>query len=260
MSLTVVLVERLPTKYPLFLQRTTNFLRSALLTPQNILEIINWCMKSFVEYPLGFEKMLFPDVAEKSDSGKLIAHYELYKKVSHLEGCIVKCGVAAEDGFTRFAMLKNLATARENQKVIAFEKHDKSLYLTQNDQDNSELKYQVKRATIDLDRIHQKLSKKGITEKIEFIPGIVGDSIPEYLMENPEMKISYLNIDFDDYESSLTTLQFFYPRLVHGGIVIFDNYYKKEEDFRAVKDYFKYSNSKIYNFSVNKGPHYMVRM
>jgi hypothetical protein len=217
-------------------------------------------MKSFVEYPLGFEKMLFPDVAEKSSSGKLIAHYELYKKVSHLQGCVVKCGIAAEDGFTRFAMLRNLISAQANQKVIAFEKLGKSLYLTNNEEDNSELKYQVKRATIDIDRIHQKLSKKGITEKIEFVPGNVNDSIPEYLMENPEMKISYLNIDFDDYESAVTTLQFFYPRIVHGGILILDNYYKEEEDFRAVKDYFKYSSCKIYNFSVNKGPHYLVRM
>ena len=216
-------------------------------------------MKSFVEYPLDFEKMLFPDASDKGSSGKLIAHYELYNKVSHLEGCVVKCGIAAEEGFIRFAMLRNLITAQPNQKVIAFEKFSKSLYLT-NIEDNSELKYQVKRAPIDIDRIQQKLFKKGINRKIEFIPGNIGDSIPEYLMENPEMKISYLNIDFDDYENALTTLQFFYPRLVHGGILIFDNYYKKEEDYHAVKDYFKYSNNSIYNFSVNKGPHYLVRM
>ncbi|MCW3107449.1 MAG: dTDP-6-deoxy-L-hexose 3-O-methyltransferase [Segetibacter sp.] len=217
-------------------------------------------MKSFVEYPLDFEKMLFPDVADKSYSGKLIAHYELYRKVSHLEGSVVKCGIAAEEGFTRFAILRNLIAAQPNQKVIAFEKFSKSLCLTNNNEDAGELQYQIKRTPIDIDRIQQKLLKKGITEKIEFVPGNIGDSIPEYLMENPELKIAYLNIDFDDYDSALTTLQFFYPRLVHGGILIFDNYYKKEEDYRAVKDYFKYSISRIYNFSVNKGPHYLVRM
>jgi Macrocin-O-methyltransferase (TylF) len=217
-------------------------------------------MKSFVEYPLDFEKMLFPDVAAKSYSGKLIAHYELYRKVSHLEGCVVKCGIAAEKGFTRFAMLRNLIAAQPDQKVIAFEKFSRSLYLTNTAHDAGTLHYQIRRSSIDIERIQQKLSKKGVTEKIEFVPGNVGDSIPEYLIENPEMKISWLTIDFDDYESALTTLQFFYPRLVHGGMLIFDNYYKKEEDYRAVKDYFKYLNNKIYNFSVNKGPHYLVRM
>ncbi|MCW3082038.1 TylF/MycF/NovP-related O-methyltransferase [Segetibacter sp.] len=217
-------------------------------------------MKSFVAYPLDFEKMLFPEVTEKNPSGKLIAHYELYKKVSHLEGCVVKCGIAAEEGFIRFASLRRLITNQPNQKVIAFERFAKSLYLTSSTEENSKLNYRVESAAIDVSRIQQKLSKKGINEQIDFVPGNIGDSIPEYLIENPEMKISYLNIDFDDYDSALTTLQYFYPRLVHGGILIFDNYYKKEEDYRAVKDYFKYSNNRICNFSVDKGPHYLVRM
>jgi hypothetical protein len=217
-------------------------------------------MKSFVEYPPDIQKMLFPAATDKSYSGKLVAHYELYRKVSHLEGCVVKCGIASEEGFTRFSMLTNLITAHPNQKVIAFEKFSKSLYLTNSTQDSTELIYHVERAPINASRIQQRLDNKGITQQIEFVPGKVGDSIPEYLMENPEMKIAYLNIDFDDYESSLTTLQFFYPRLVHDGILIFDNYYKEEEDYRAVKDYFKYSNHRIFNFSVSKGPHYLVRM
>ena len=216
-------------------------------------------MKSFVEYPSEFEKILFPDVAEKSSSGKLIAHFELYKKISHLEGCVVKCGISAEESFTRFALLRHLISAQPNQKVIAFERFAKSLYLTSNQEHHTKLLYQIKKNSIDVEKIQEKLSERGVKQKIEFVPGHIGDSIPEYLMEHPEMKISYLNIDFDDYESAFTTLQFFYPRLVHGGILIFDNYYKKEEDYKAVKDYFKYSNNKIYNYSVNKGPHYMVR-
>src|ERR1700712_4214348 len=106
-------------------------------------------MKSFVEYPSDFEKILFPGVADKSYSGKLIAHYELYKKVSHLEGSVVKCGIAAEEGFTRFAMLRNLIAVQPDQKVVAFEKFAKSLYLTNNTEETSTLKYQIKRAPID---------------------------------------------------------------------------------------------------------------
>jgi hypothetical protein len=216
-------------------------------------------MKSFVAYPLDFEKMLFPQSSDTSASGKLIAHYELYKKVSHLEGAVVKCGIAAEEGFTRFALFRKLLGVPSNQKLVAFQKFSKSLYLHQNEE-NTELQYRFTEAAVDIQQIHQKLLKKGISERIEFVPGNIGESIPEYLMANPEFKISYLNIDFDDYEATFTTLQFFYPRLVHDGILIFDNYYKKEEDYRAIRDYFKYTHCKIYNFSVNKGPHYMVRL
>ena len=71
---------------------------------------------------------------------------------------------------------------------------------------------------------------------------------------------SWNYIDFDEYEATFTTLQYFYPRLVHGGILVLDNYYKKEADYDAVNDYFQHEKHKIYNFSVNKGPDYLVRM
>lgn len=216
-------------------------------------------MKSFIEYPFEFEKMLFPGDFGKPNSGKLIAHYELYKKVRYLKGSIVKCGVASEEGFTRFALLRSLINSKLNQKTIAFEKFTKSLYLTNNKEDVGKLQYQVQKSSIDERSTQQILIDKGITDKVEFIPGDVERSIPEFLIENPEFKIAYLNIDFDDYDSTLTALQFFYPRLVQDGILILDNYYKKEEDFTASKDYFKFSNSAILNFSVNNGPHYLVR-
>ncbi|HSU52349.1 MAG TPA: TylF/MycF/NovP-related O-methyltransferase [Segetibacter sp.] len=219
-------------------------------------------MKSFVEYPLEFEKMSFIERNNKSYLGKSLPEYELYKKISHLDGCVVKCGVATEEGIIRFTILKSLiaGASQSNQKVIAFQKIERSLVLTNNRQDNVELQYKVEGSVINTDEIQQKLKKEGITEEIEFIPGAIGDSIPEYLMENPDTKIRYLNIDFDDYEAALTTLQYLYPRLVHGGILSFDNYYKKEEDYRAARDFFKSSNIKIHSMTTNKRLHYWVRL
>ncbi len=216
-------------------------------------------MKSFVAYPMELDKILYPDVSEKSYSGKLLAHHELFKKVSHLDGSIVKCGISAETGFLRFASFRNLIAEECSQKVIAFEKFTRSMYFDSEGNNTGSLRIKVNSLPIDEELLQKKLTKKGIHNKIEFVPGNLDDSIPEYLMENPELKISYLNIDLDDYEASLVTLQFFYPRIVHGGIVILDNYYKEEEDFRAVIDYFKFSNVSINNFSINKGPHYLVR-
>jgi hypothetical protein len=79
-------------------------------------------MKSFVAYPLEFETLLYPPKNEKSQSGKLVAHYELFKKASHLNGSIVKCGITAEEGFNRFAMFREMIGTRQEQKMVAFEK------------------------------------------------------------------------------------------------------------------------------------------
>lgn len=216
-------------------------------------------MKSFVGYPLDIEKILFPDVTDKSYSGKLVVHYELFKKVSHLEGSVVKCGIAAEEGLTRLALFRSLISSKSNQKVVAFERFNKGLFFENGDNDKGGLVYKVKTPAGDFENITETLLQKGITEKINFVPGNLEYAIPDYLIENPDLKISFLNIDLDDYEATLTALQFFYPRLAHGGMLVFDNYYKKEEDYKAITDYFAYSNVSINNFSVNKGPHYIVR-
>ncbi len=216
-------------------------------------------MKSFVAYPIEMEKILYPEVSEHSFSGKLLAHYELFKRIAFLEGSIVKCGISAEASFMRFASFRNLIAEQSNHKVVAFEKQTKSLYIDNEEDMSGTLLYKVKSTTIDTKALQKKLLKKGLANKIEFVPGNLGDSIPEYLMENPDFKISFLNIDMDDYDAALIALQFFYPRLVHGGILIFDNYYKEEEDFRAVQDYFQHNFIHLSNFSINKGPHYLVR-
>ena len=214
-------------------------------------------MKSFVTYPLDFEKMLFPEIAQ-TNAGKLFAHYELYKNVAHLEGTIVKCGIAAEDGFTKFAIFRNLITTHTSEKIIAFEKITKNLYFENIDADTSGLKYKTRNALADVNRLQAKLLTKGLAE-IEFIPGNLDYSIPDFLMENPEFKISYLYLDLDDYEATLNVLDFFYLRVVPGGILIFDNYNKKEEDYKVVTDYFCGRKVQIHNFSVNKGPHFLLQ-
>jgi hypothetical protein len=215
-------------------------------------------MRSFIAYPLDVEKLLFPEIADRAFSASLIAHYELYKKVCHLQGAVINCGIAAEESFTRFAMLRNLIATHSDEKVIAFEKYTKSLYFDNSNEDEGVLQYKVKRSMLDVERLQVKLQKKGMLAKIEFVQGYLEDSIPEYLIENPELKIAYLNIDLDDYEATFTTLQFFYPRMVNGGILVFDNYYKKEEDFKAISDYFRFNLVPISSYSVNKGPHYVA--
>lgn len=200
-------------------------------------------MKSFVSYPVDFNKALFPQAS--TPTGKLIAHYELYKKVKDLEGAVVKCGISAEEGFSRFTKLHQLSTTPITQKMLAFEKSpklnfDKAPYAINNQLANS-------------------TTTLTLQDQIDFIPGYLGDAIPNYLIENPDLKISFLNIDLDDYDSTLTALEFFYPRLMPGGILIIDNYYKLDQEYKAVNDYFYSNQVNFFNFSVNKGPHYLIR-
>jgi hypothetical protein len=211
------------------------------------------CMKSFVAYPSDLDKVILPQVSPRSSSGKLIAHVELFKKVRTLEGSIVKCGIAAEEGFTRFKALKSMMGNTHHQEMIAFEKYNSQSLNTQ-----TALNYKINAAGIVISDYQQALIQKGEREAITFVPGHVDDSIAGFLMENPELKIAYLNIDLNNYDMTTTCLSFFYPRIVHGGILIIDNYYKKGDDYNAARDYFFGQNISWHSFNESVGPHYII--
>ena len=215
-------------------------------------------MKSFVAYPTIVDKKAFSKTSNKLYSEKLLTHYQS-KKTSSAEGYIVKCGITSAEGFKHFAIFSSLIHVQSIQNIVAFEKTAKDLYFENRAIKNSTLLYKAKPAMLNVEKIKNLLREKGIDEPVNFIRGNVWDSIPEYLIKNPDLKIAYLNIDMDDFDGTLTALQFFYPRLVHGGILVLDNYYKKQEDYRAIEDYFTYSNVEIKSLYINEGPHYLIR-
>ena len=211
-------------------------------------------MKSFVAYPSENEQALFSQVSPRSTSGKLLAHIELSKRVRFVKGSIVKCGIAADEGFTRFMALKPLVIPAEGHNMIAFERFSTSPKSIENT-----LQIKIENAAVTIDDQQKALEQKGALENIEFVPGHVDDSIAAYLIHNPELKIAFLNIDLDDYDMTITSLEFFYPRLVAGGVLVVDNYYKHQAEYLAVNDYFAGMKATFNSYSTGEGPHYLFR-
>lgn len=72
------------------------------------------------------------------------------------------------------------------------------------------------------------------TEKIHFIKGKVEETIPYIII--PE-KIAILRLDTDWYESTLHEMEYLFPRLVKGGIIIIDDYGHWQGCKKAVDEY-----------------------
>lgn len=216
-------------------------------------------MKSFIAYPFELDMLTNTRSAAEKSSGKLIAHYELFKKVRHVNGAVVKCGITAEEGFTRFAMFRSLVNNRTQQKMIAFQKYLPFFEEEVDEQGEVTLKVKTRTADFSIANMQKILVETGQHNNIDFMPGDINDAIPEYIIANPELKIAMLNIDLDDYEGTTNALEFLYPRLVQGGILILDNYYKNMAERKAVDDYFRLNRPRISSFSVDKGPHYSIK-
>ncbi|MCY7422846.1 MAG: TylF/MycF family methyltransferase [Chitinophagaceae bacterium] len=214
-------------------------------------------MKSFVSFPFEVDILLSNNAPQKA-SGKLVAHYELFKKIKNLNGAVVKCGVTAEEGFNHFAMFKALTGRNQHQQMIAFQKSQPFFIEEVNESGDVTMMVKTHNLEANTHLLQKTLIDKGHTHYIDFVPGDVSESIPDYLIENPELKIAMLHIDLDDYEGTTDALEFLFPRIVQGGILILDNYHKNSGEKKAMTDYFRPMQPLIQNFSVNNGPHYII--
>lgn len=213
-------------------------------------------LKSIVSFPS--DSSLFISKPQNPQSKRLVTYYELYKLIKHLDGSIIKCGITSDEAFSYFSFFKQM-NQYKNQPMVAFEKNPSIFEIAKFNDDQQEVLAVKNTHTKQIGAAQQNLVQKGLAEKIEFVPGLLSNSIPEYLIENPELKIALLTIDIDDFESTLTAMQYFYPRIVSGGILIMNNYYKKSEENMAIQEYFMGEEVIVRHFSLEKGPHYIIK-
>jgi O-methyltransferase len=88
-----------------------------------------------------------------------------------------------------------------------------------------------------------------LDEKIEFIEGNVLETLTQSKL--PQF-ISLLRLDTDFYDSTLTELQTFWPRLSIGGVLILDDYGHWDGARKAVDEYFATS-SKLFKIPISGG-------
>ncbi len=77
---------------------------------------------------------------------------------------------------------------------------------------------------------------------IQFVKGRVEETIPRSNVE----QIALLRLDTDWYESTMAELNYFYPKLVKGGILIIDDYGHWKGCKKAVDEYFHKINEPIH--------------
>ncbi len=84
-------------------------------------------------------------------------------------------------------------------------------------------------ADVDLDLIRKELPLARI-----YI-GIFPHTIPGDILKS----IAFVHVDCDQYESVRSCIMYLYPRMVTGGIMLFDDYDSLDGAKKAVTDYFK---------------------
>jgi hypothetical protein len=198
---------------------------------------------------------------DSSRMGKIIAHYELFKMVQNTPGAIIDCGVFKGVSLVRFAMFRDIFSSTLSKKIIGFDVFGSFPKSGFNQDDKSRSKF-IKEAgseSIDINQLKNVLKNKKVDRYVELVKGDICKTVPQYVKDNAGLKISLLNLDVDLYEPSAVILEYFWPRIVKGGVLIVDDYGIFAGENKAVDDYFKDKKVKIRKFSFSKTPSYIIK-
>jgi hypothetical protein len=169
---------------------------------------------------------------------KHLAHIEIFNKTVDLPGSIVELGVFKGASFMTFLKLADIHCSGDTlKKVIGFDTF--SGFLDINEKDGKENKQRdLQKGGFDAKNFFPILERAIELEKADsFIPrfsravlikGDVCQTVPQYVEENPGLRISLLHLDMDLYEPTKVALEYLFPLVVPGGVVLLDEYGMQE--------------------------------
>ena len=149
-------------------------------------------------------------------------------------------------GHSTYLIAKNIADSKKNITFHIFDSFEGLSESTSNDGNFHNLNKNMKKEISQQFASSEKFLNESVLNEFNFCKTYKG-WIPSRFKDVANKKFSFINIDVDLYEPTLKTLEFFYPRLVKGGIIIFDDYNFEiwEGGKKAWDDFFK---NKEYSF------------
>lgn len=199
---------------------------------------------------------LFPAYVRRLHLMRFFAHYELFKMAVDLPGNFVEIGVFRGSSFFTFhKLLETFCPTDRRRHLFGFE-HFKGLnkfHKKDGRKTNSDGKSiggfdtrSVRDEILKLLDLHNDDNLIPNAKRSFLIEGDVKKTIPDFLKKNPGLRISLLHLDADLYEPTMTTLKNLFPRVVKGGLVVFDEYglMPWEGESTAADEYFEKINYK----------------
>jgi hypothetical protein len=193
-------------------------------------------LESLVEendHPLRHVLALWPCYVQRINLTRFLAHYELFKHIIDMPGCVVECGVGRGSSFFTWSRLMEIFCPNDRQRRVYGFDWFQGLKFNPEDGPQVESSHYVEggwSAASAVDEVRKLVSivnEDNIISKsvrCQLIEGDVNETIPKFLEENPGLRIALLHLDMDMYEPTLAALKLLYPRVLRGGVVVFDEY------------------------------------
>lgn len=177
---------------------------------------------------------VFPSYVRRVHLARFLAHYEIFKHVVDLPGCVVELGVhRGKSLFTWGKLMETFCPGDRSRKVFGFDSFEGLTDFHEKDGalDASAAKVDgglrvsgLQDEVRELVRVHNQDGFISASPRTFLVEGDVKETLPRFLEEHPGLRISLLHFDMDLYEPTLLALELLYPLVVPGGAVVFDEY------------------------------------
>ncbi len=181
---------------------------------------------------------------------KFLAHYEFFRMVVDLPGDIVELGVYRGASLMSWANFLEIRNMGDRQKqVFGFDNFAGFTGIDEQD-GKADDKFEKELSGFDSSVFEEILEDAiSIYDKDRFIPykarvklvkGDIEQTVPKFVEDNPGLRISLLHFDCDMYRPTKAALEAFWPLVVPGGVVLFDEYGIRpwQGESNAVDEYF----------------------
>jgi hypothetical protein len=178
---------------------------------------------------------------------KMLAHYELYKTIIGLPGHFVECGVYKGASFLRFATFREILESPHSRKMIGFDAFGRF----PEDNEDAHNKSFIRRFSaaggdgIGRESLVEVLAYKGFCN-YELIEGDICGTVPQYVLDHPELKVALLHVDVDVYQPTKVILGQLFSRVVKGGLVVFDDYGTVAGETRAIDEFLEKTERELF--------------
>lgn len=193
--------------------------------------------------------------------GKILSHYEIYKRIVDIPGEVIECGVFKGSSFVRWAIFRNILESPFSRKIVGFDTFDtfpEAIY----EPDNLFRDRFVQQAGLEsltINELRAAMRHKNL-EHFELVQGDITQTVPAYTRDHPALKVALLHLDADMYEPTKTALEAFFPRLVQGGILILDDYGNFPGETAAVDEFFNSQKVVIHKLPIShQSPSFIIK-
>ncbi len=208
----------------------------------------------------------FAIYARRLNITRFLAHYELYKMIREVPGCIVECGIYQGNSLFSFAKFLEIFHPGDRiRDVIGFDSFKGFESFSEEDGPEYPNRSKVlggwnpnefKEAFDKLVEVYHEDMFVPHAKRIKIVEGDILETIPAYVEKHPGLRISLLHLDVDLYKPNLTALEHLYPKVVPGGLVVLDEYGMTEwgGESKAFEEYFGERQPKIRKFEWTSTP------